>query len=748
MTKKSRKLACMRGDAMLSGLLNRTLIKGIILLLLLPAQITLPAQSPDSVLRIMKKVADWQLHNWETSGMKYGPDNWVYGAAYTGFMALNEVANDKEYTAAMFRIGSALGWNTGADRTMADDYCVGQMYAQMYSLFKEPVMIAHFRALADSIMAMPHTESLAWKNNIALREWAWCDALFMGPTALAYLSTATGERQYLDIADKLWWKTTDYLFDKEESLYYRDSSFFTKTEANGKKVFWSRGNGWVLAGLVRVLTNMPANYPTHDRYIGLYQKMASKIKSLQQDDGTWHTSLLDPGNYPVKETSGTGFYCYALAWGVNTGLLPYHEYYPVIEKAWAALSGCVHEDGKLGFVQRIGDRPGATDYNSTESYAVGAFLLAGSQMIDLKINHLDGSTVLEISNAGPYDRTQEITQIPIALINEKNKHPDTKKIRITDLLTGKEIAYQWEYRGNPTPVSLLVQIDAAPGSKICLGMREGDPMIFVQKTYCRFVPERKDDFAWENDKIAHRMYGKAIEGSSEDASGVDVWVKRTTRLIINERYRRGEYHIDHGDGMDYYHVGHSLGAGNVMPFVRDSIWYSKNFHAYKILDNGPLRSTFQLIYDAWDVNGRQVRAVKTISTDAGSQLDKFEADYEYADTAELPLVIGIVKREQPGEELLDEKNDFMAYWEPRMGDDGITGVASILLQPAQKMRMDDHHLLALTGTKNKSIVYYTGACWNKAGEITSADQWFSYVRNFYGRLQEPLQVNVKRRPGG
>lgn len=165
------------------------------------------------------------------------------------------------------------------------------------------------------------------------REWAWCDALFMAPTSLAYLSTATGDSKYLDIANKLWWKTTDFLYDKEEYLYFRDESYFEKREKNGKKMFWSRGNGWVMGGLVRMLSNMPKNYPDRPKYIKLYKEMAAKIASIQQADGSWHSSLLDPESYPVKETSGTGFYTYAILWGLNNGILDKKTYWPVIEKS-------------------------------------------------------------------------------------------------------------------------------------------------------------------------------------------------------------------------------------------------------------------------------------------------------------------------------------------------------------------------------------------------------------------------------
>lgn len=336
--------------------------------------------TPDSVLRIMDKVASWQIRSWQEHGKHHPLGDWTMGACYAGFMALNQTGHNDIYLREMKAKGDSLKWNTGPRRTMADDYCVAQMFSQMYMIYKLPIMITHFKTQADSIIAMPHTESLEWKNNIANREWAWCDALFMGPPAFAYLYKATGERKYLDITTKLWFKTTDYLLDKNEDLYYRDSRFFTQREANGKKVFWSRGNGWVMGGLVRVLDNMPAEYPERQKFVDLYQKMAARIAKLQSHDGTWHAALLDPKAYPAKETSGTGFYCYALAYGINKGLIPYKQYHKVVEKAWKALMGSVQPDGKLGYVQQIGEKPEKVTADDTEVYGVGAFLLAGSEV--------------------------------------------------------------------------------------------------------------------------------------------------------------------------------------------------------------------------------------------------------------------------------------------------------------------------------------------------------------------------------
>jgi unsaturated rhamnogalacturonyl hydrolase len=338
----------------------------------------------DSTLGLMKKVGDWQLNDWAQHGMRYRGYDWVNAVCYTGLFALGQVSGDRRYCDALRAVGDSLDWNTGPHRGMADDYCIAQAYAQLYGMYKDPRMIAHFRSQADSICALPHTESLDWKNHIQNREWAWCDALYMGPPGLAYLSSVTGDPKYLAEADSLWWKTTDYLFDKKEDLYFRDERYFNQHEANGTKMFWSRGNGWVMGGLVRMLSNMPADFADRPRFIRLYKEMAEKIAVLQQSDGTWHTSLLDPGSYPNEETSGTGLYCYALAWGINHGILSRKHYLPVVMKSWNALKAAVHPDGMLGYVQKIGDKPGAADANSTEAYGPGAFLLAGSEMLKMR----------------------------------------------------------------------------------------------------------------------------------------------------------------------------------------------------------------------------------------------------------------------------------------------------------------------------------------------------------------------------
>lgn len=356
---------------------------------------------------------------------------------------------------------------------------------------------------------------------------------------------------------------------------------------------------------------------------------------------------------------------------------------------------------------------------------------------------VENKVEISVINNSTLNFNQHIVTVPWKDVLQKYPTIDRANFKVLHASTKKEIPFQLEYQGEPSIQNLLIHVDVAAKSEVKFYLQKGKPTAIASKTYCRYVPERKDDFAWENDKIAFRMYGKALEGTKENAYGIDVWVKRTEKLILNERYKRGEYHIDHGDGMDYYHVGLTLGAGNIAPYINDSIWYSKNYRQWKVLDNGPLRSSFQLSFDEWDAAGRMVKMVKTVLLDASSQLSRVEVNYSYSNKDSLPVVVGIIKRKEQGTILLDEKNGVMGYWEPQHGTDGITGTGTIFLQPAVKMKVSNDHLLALlTANTDKPFVYYTGAAWNKAGIITNAQNWFNYLQLFKTQLQQPLQVKM------
>jgi hypothetical protein len=352
-----------------------------------------------------------------------------------------------------------------------------------------------------------------------------------------------------------------------------------------------------------------------------------------------------------------------------------------------------------------------------------------------------------VNNPLGVDRTDELVGISWASILSKNPAIDTANFKVVNTSTNQEVPFQLEYAGQQAIQNLLLQVSVEANASIQLSVVAGKPEAIINKTFGRYVPERYDDFAWENDKVAYRMYGKALETRSDNAFGIDVWVKRTDKLVINDWYKTGDYHKDHGDGMDYYSVGLTLGAGDIAPYHMDSIYFSKNYHSWKVLDNGPLRTSFQLSYDAWDVAGKSVRVVKSISLDAGSHFNKIQAAYNYLGEGDLPVVIGIVKRKEPGVVMMDEQVGIMGYWEPEHGADGITGVATIFPTGAAKMSADKVHLLTHALVKgNEPLVYFNGSVWNKANDIaagTTAEQWFKYLYLFNQKVNQPLKVTIQ-----
>jgi unsaturated rhamnogalacturonyl hydrolase len=237
-------------------------------------------------------------------------------------------------------------------------------------------MIAPTRAELDALLAAPHVSKRAGKTI----PWWWCDALFMAPPVWSRMYAATGDRKYLGYLDEEWAKTSDLLYDKQEHLYARDADYLTKTEANGKKMFWSRGNGWVMGGIARTLDYLPKDDPARVKYVTQLREMAARVASLQGADGLWRAGLLDQGNYSEPEMSGSALFTYALAWGINEGVLDRTIYRPVVEKAWAGMLKHIYADGRLGCIQQTGAEPAPFKATASYTYGVGAFLLAGSEI--------------------------------------------------------------------------------------------------------------------------------------------------------------------------------------------------------------------------------------------------------------------------------------------------------------------------------------------------------------------------------
>ncbi|MBI9016182.1 MAG: DUF4861 family protein [Phycisphaerae bacterium] len=707
----------------------------------MPAKSLSTAIDQKAIIKAMTKVADWQIEN----PGNHNPRDWTWGALLAGMSAWSNMAPEAKYTNWLYELGDKGKWQLYNRKYHADDHTVGQMYLEMYARFKENKMLAPTQKGMDYVLANPSKALLKVGSSGSFDRWCWCDALFMAPPTLAKLASATGDKKYLDFMDKEWWYTTDYLYDTEEHLYFRDSRYFDKKEANGRKVFWGRGNGWVFGGLARVLDCMPEDYPTRPKYIKLYKEMASTIASLQQSDGLWRASMLDPDSYPNPETSSSGFFCYGLAWGINRGLLDTETYMPVVDKAWAGLVKSIHPNGMLGWVQPIGQDPKKVTFDMTEVYGVGAFLLAGSEVHKIAATSAQGILV-KVANPIATFRANETIELDYNNLIRKNP----------TLANGIAV---FNYDGNDFVVTqmldensdgkadkLLFQADFAPGeiklfSIIAVNSSFNQPKS-QYTTFGRFVPERMDDFAWENDRIAFRMYGPALQATGEISSGVDVWSKSVRFPVINDWYKKADYHRDHGQGLDGYKVGPTCGAGGIAIFKDDKLQYSKNFTSWKILANGPIRTMFELTYAPWNVGDITVNETKRISLDLGSNFNKFQSTF-VTDAASLPIAVGIVKRKDAGTSIYNNEQNWMGYWEPTNANNGTTGVAVIMAKGQNaKFTQVDGHLLLLNNVTTKSINYYTGACWDKSEDFDTASDWYDYIVSFSQRVANPLKVSI------
>ena len=310
----------------------------------------------------------------------YCNQGWVSGVLYNGLFDWAEITDKKEYFDFMKRIFSRYYWQLGNRMYHGDDLCVGQVYLDMYAKYKQEKMWIPTKARIDWIIENPPIGNIDRTKGVSDRWW-WCDALYMAPAIFTRLYTLTGDKKYLKFAHKEYLDCYEHLYDKDEHLFFRDGKYLNAKDEKGGKVFWSRGNGWVLGGLAEVLKYLPEEDKKYRPfYEQLLQEMSEKIASLQREDGYWRTNLLNADIYPMPETSGTGLFTYAIMYGINQGILPADKYLPIVRKGWDAMVKAVNTEGKVGWTQMVAQKPGKVVKKDTRAYSVGSLLMIASEL--------------------------------------------------------------------------------------------------------------------------------------------------------------------------------------------------------------------------------------------------------------------------------------------------------------------------------------------------------------------------------
>lgn len=611
------------------------------------------SQTPAEITTTLDRVVDWQLENaWDTAGYNRrhsfdnNPRGWTYGALYVGLDRWADKTKDQRAKTWLADVARKENYSIYENRYFADFFTVCQLYLELYREHQDPNMLAPTQSRLDWIIANPSKQGLDIDGYKQTQRWTWCDALFMAPPVWAKMTSITGDQKYSDFMLAEYKATTDELFDPETNLYWRDHSYINK-RVNGKKVFWSRGNGWVFGSLPLLLEEYEKDTKEYQYFEALFKKMAPAIRDLQTPQGHWSMSLVNAENYPTPETSGTAFFAFGFAWGINNGLLDRDEYLPTIKKAWVSLKSHVHDNGMLGYVQAVGAGPDGASPRYTEVYGVGALLAAGSELLTLfKTDNTQGA-----------------------------------------MTPSKKTGF----------------------------------------TFARHIPERSDDFAFENDKIAFRLYGPALKDSTE-RSGIDLWLKRTDQPIINKWYadnaKGKSYHTDHGEGYDPYKVGDTLGGGGLGLWVDGKLVTANVYESYNIISSTPEKHAVKFTYTY--PNG--INEHRTYTIEPGTHFVDISSQFlKDKQPVQVEIAAGLTTHKGNAAIQNTPSAQWTSTWEKI--DDSHLGTAVILPAGTQaKATTDKNHALLITQTNAKGqFTYKAGFAWQKSGAVTSLGHWIQTI---------------------
>ena len=751
------------------------------------------AESSSDVLTMIGKVNDyWQAHN-----TPYVRAFWDHAAYFTGNMEAYRLTGKAEWYQYSDRWCRHNDWKgarsndkrqwkyktygEGQDFVLFGDWQICfQTYIDMFNLVPTDYKVAR----AKEVMAY---ECQMQDNKF----WWWADALYMVMPVMTKMYRLTGDEMYLDkLYENFLWSDS-LMWDAEAQLYYRDGKYIwpkVKTSCDGGKSFWARGDGWVLAGLAKVLADMPRDYKNRDIFVQRFQQLAEGVARCQRPDGYWSRSMLCEGDAPGPETSGTAFFCYGLEWGVNHGYLDKAVYGETIEKAWRYLSQtALQADGSVGFVQPIGEKPDPTkivDSRSQAPFGTGAWLLAACE----RVRYLDGTCSHGVKPGAPQiapqsrrttitvenptdDNRQEVVEVDAQQVFDKLKIGGGRQFIVLD---GDAVEQPYQITSDG---KLLIQVFLAPRSSATFTLVTGEPKAYRLDVNGRIYPNREDDLTWENDKNAWRFYGPKMH--NKGVAGFDTFTKNVTYPIqdqlyhneltsygVNERLKRqgrgGEwaqihrdvytYHRDKGQGMDAYTVGATLGAGAPALMDGDKLLLPDVYEKAEILDNGPLRFTVQ--QQMYERDG--VRESRLISQDKGTHLAKVQVTYEADDNGKIngkSLCAGIAVHEsQPKAYVINQKAGYVTYADALDTPQGQNGQLYIGLLFTEKMKSLRYlplpekksgavgHVVGITPYRaGQTFIYYAGSAWSKY-DVPNLQVWEAQLQTYARNIQHPLIV--------
>ena len=706
---------------------------------------------------------------WQTNNPAEVRSFWDNAAYHTGNMEVYKLLKDKKMLNYSIRWAEHNHWKGATEPDPAKWKYKQYGEGQDYVLFGDWQIC--FQTYIDLYNMAPSKKKIARAKEVMSYEadskahdyWWWADALYMVMPVMTKMYKLTGEEKYLDKLYENLCYCDSIMLDNETGLYFRDGKYvYPKHKtASGKKDFWARGDGWVLAGLAKVLQDMPKTYKHYQFFADKFVTLAEAVKKIQQPQGHWTRSMMDPEQAPGYETSGTAFFCYGMLWGVNNGYLTKKEFEPAIEKAWNYLTTvAMQQNGKIGYVQPIGERaiPGQTvDANSEANFGVGAFLLSACEYY----RYLQtGKVALNFSNESNVQR-QEVVEVDLqAVCNQLGVDADCPLV--VENAIDQEVSYQKTYKGK-----LLLYISLHPNGKAVYTVSKGKPAIARSYAYGKMYSIRKDDIAWENDLGIYRVYGPALQKTGERSFGTDVWVKNTPELVADKRYmidyygnaeedslrkagqkvalkdidQRTSFHLDHGNGMDAYGVGPSLGCGAPALMKDGKLVFPYCYNTYKIHDNGPLRFTVELTYAP---NADGITEHRIISLDRGSHFNKITVWYDGIKEP-MALASGVVLH---GEDNLVLGKNYVQYADPTDNPklhQSQVYVATLYpngINETCKLDGELNHALGIVNNyKGEPYTYYFGSAWSLY-DIRSQAQWQLTINEFLANLRTPITCNT------